>query len=526
MVEENLCKLIIESGGEIFPLNINSKDSKGMGICNPSIIKHNGDILLNLRNVFYNLYVTEDEKKFPSRNGPIIYMVDAGTNALITENYMCKMDDKYEIINSYKLTNTTKLDKKPKWTFIGLEDARLVSWEGKLYQTGVRRDTTPNGVGRIELSEINDSFEEISRVRINIPSGKTYLEGGSYCEKNWMPINDLPFHYIKWTNPTEILKVNPENGNSSVVKTVKQKPNIFKRDIRGSSNVIKYKNYWVALTHEVDLWRNYNNQKEAIYWHRFVVWDDKWEIKYFSKEFRFSSALIEFSCGLSFDNGELIIPFSIHDNTSFMLKCTTDTFEYIVGMNKSKPKVKNLLNNDIINNFMINPHNSKNNTLMGDYYYKLGHLASAMGFYLRATETSNEQNLEYNNYYMATKCVANLGKRDKDEFYMWRRLIEIDPSRYEGYVALCRYYDCRNEKLMCKITAQEGMRNYIPSKFEINISDITFFELEWYSKYYELYEGKKKNVIDFLYESKKRKNSIPDFWLKLINKKIKELEIK
>ena len=35
-----------------------------------------------------------------------------------------------------------------------LEDARLIKWLNKYYLSGVRRDTTPNGVGRMELSEI------------------------------------------------------------------------------------------------------------------------------------------------------------------------------------------------------------------------------------------------------------------------------------------------------------------------------------------------------------------------------------
>jgi len=46
----------------------------------------------------------------------------------------------------------------------------------------------------MELSEIeitDTEVKEISRLRIEAP------DVNSYCEKNWMPILDMPYHYIK-----------------------------------------------------------------------------------------------------------------------------------------------------------------------------------------------------------------------------------------------------------------------------------------------------------------------------------------
>ena len=70
-----------------------------------------------------------------------------------------------DIIKNY-LIDTTKLDVKPIWNFIGLEDARIVKWLDKYLICGVRRDTTTNGQGRMELSEIeifDDKVNEIKR---------------------------------------------------------------------------------------------------------------------------------------------------------------------------------------------------------------------------------------------------------------------------------------------------------------------------------------------------------------------------
>ena len=65
----------------------------------------------------------------------------------------------------------------------------------------------------MELSELDispDRVKEVSRFRIPAPAPDT-----SYCEKNWMPIVDKPFHYVKWSNPTEVVRVD----TSEVVTT-------------------------------------------------------------------------------------------------------------------------------------------------------------------------------------------------------------------------------------------------------------------------------------------------------------------
>lgn len=123
---------------------------------------------------------------------------------LRTTNFYFELDSEMDIKVSHKV-DTSELDVTPVWEFIGLEDARLVKWEDKLFMIGVRRDTKPNGEGRMELSEIevtSKGVKEINRIRIQSPDPK------SYCEKNWMPILDMPYHMVKWTNPTEVVRLN------------------------------------------------------------------------------------------------------------------------------------------------------------------------------------------------------------------------------------------------------------------------------------------------------------------------------
>jgi len=323
---KNLAKQVIKNGGSIVPLIINSSETNGTGLMNPSIFNDNGKLILNLRHVQYTLYHTRG--KFENRYGPLAYLNPENDITLTTTNYFCSLDDNLSI-TSFNRINTSKYDITPIWEFVGLEDARLVRWDNKLYICGVRRDTKINGEGRMELSEIkilDNKVTEISRFRISAPIN----DDTSYCEKNWMPILDIPYHFVKWTNPTEVVKVDP------IKKTCTQ---VFlstdyssKRDIRGGSQVITIGDYRVAITHEVDLWQNKNNNKEATYRHRIVTWDKDWNIVNVSDEFDFMTGYIEFCCGLAIKGDNVLVSFGYEDNAAYLLKIPLNYFKTLAGI--------------------------------------------------------------------------------------------------------------------------------------------------------------------------------------------------
>jgi predicted GH43/DUF377 family glycosyl hydrolase len=237
---------------------------------------------------------------------------------------MCILDDMLNI-SSYYLVDTTKLDVPPIWEFVGLEDARLVRWDDKLYMCGVRRDTKTNGEGRMEMAEIViniPNVDEITRYRIEPPKP-------SYCEKNWMPIIDMPYHFVKWTNPVEVVKVNIETLTS---ETVFLGENIIENtaDMRGSSQVISYEDGYMCLVHCVDLFKNKLKQKDAKYTHRFVIWNKDWSVRYISNDFSFMDGEIEFCCGMTIFNDNLLISFGFQDNAAFILRIPLYMFNKIL----------------------------------------------------------------------------------------------------------------------------------------------------------------------------------------------------
>lgn len=450
---DNLCKRALENGGSVNYLIIPSNLTEGLGLTNPSLLYQDGAYLLNLRHVQYSLYHSEGNQKFQTIWGPLSYLNPEDDVVLRTTNYICELDANTLAIEKTQKVDTSKLDVKPVWEFIGLEDARLMYWDDNIYLSGVRRDTKPDGEGRMELSIIESGAKEIKRTRIEPPTH-------SYCEKNWMPILDMPFHYVKWTNPTEIVKVDLKTGTSETVCIVEQKT-IFPRDIRGGSQVITVGEYRIALTHEVDLWKNEQGKKDAQYYHRFIVWDKEWNIVAHSEAFKFMTAFIEFSCGLAFDGNDFIIPFGFQDSTAFILRLPVHTFETIVNVNLDlniKYKSKGTTPSKI-EKFILDPFNASNNFLLGEFYFEQGHTASALSFYLRCAEYGKSNPAIYESLLMVAKCLAVQGRRGTTEKGLWLNAVAFAPERPEAYLFLSEWAEARKQYHDAYAYAVQGIAN-------------------------------------------------------------------
>jgi hypothetical protein len=203
------------------------------------------------------------------------------------------------------------------WDFVGLEDGRIIRWDNKLYIIGVRRDTTTNGEGRMELSEIevhDQKVIEVSRTRIPAPG-----DNKSYCEKNWVPILDKPFHFVKWHNGTEVVYYNKEQ-NTTTQAIMHDWKDLSCADLRGGTQVIPFNEGYLSLTHTTYLFRSPADRKDGVYRHRFVYFDKNLQIVKISREFSFLGADVEFSIGMTERNENILITFGFQDNAAYVLK--------------------------------------------------------------------------------------------------------------------------------------------------------------------------------------------------------------
>ena len=318
---KTFAQVAVNRGGSIHPLIIDPKYTDGLGLMNPSIYNDNGKLLVNLRSVNYTFYHSE-EKLFQHPYGPLTYVHPENDIHLRTWNYYLELNDNYEIEKYYKV-DTSAFPDKELWDFVGLEDARIFRWNKKLYMSGVRRDEDSIGTGRMELCEIvvdSDTVKQISQVRIQPP-----LDPNSYCEKNWMPILDKPYHYIKWCNPTEVVKINPKTGTSKQVFIGEE--NLIDGYPRGGSQVISWKDGYVAITHDVDLFKSEVDRKDAIYYHRILFWDKNFNLLKSSNKFSIMGGHVEFCVGLAIHKENMIMTFGFQDNAAYLLKFDESVLE-------------------------------------------------------------------------------------------------------------------------------------------------------------------------------------------------------
>jgi hypothetical protein len=316
----NFVKFAIDNGGSIHPLIIPNNELMGPSITNPSVYNDNGKILVNLRNINYTLYHAE-KNKYENHWGPLVYIHPENDMHLRTWNYLCELDENMRI-KYYSRIDTSSFPDKELWEFVGLEDCRIVRWDDKLYVSGVRRDLDNIGTGRMELSELeldNTTVKEVSQFRIPTPVDKD-----SYCEKNWMPVTDLPYYYVKWTNGTEVVKVDPETQSSKQVFLGNWR-DLGCGDLRGGSQVIPFGEYRMCVVHETSLYNSEAGKKDGTYRHRFVLWDKNWNIVKISPQFSFMDAKIEFCCGLTEYNNDFIITYGFQDNAAYLLRIPQKT---------------------------------------------------------------------------------------------------------------------------------------------------------------------------------------------------------
>ena len=323
----NLVEKAVSYGGKLAPLVISNGLTSGTGLMNPSVfIDSDGEILVNLRHVNYTLYHAENEQLYPSRFGPLSYLHPEKDQRLVTTNYLCRLNSDLEMTD-HALVEMLTLH-EPIWEFVGLEDARLVQWNDEYYLIGVRRDTTDNGVGRMEYSHItidkdNWKVQEISRTRIPAPEPNT-----SYCEKNWMPIVERPYQFVKWSMPTEVVYADPLNKTCEQLYIRQTIP--APADQRGGSQVIKWGSMFIAITHEVNLFKNHLAQKDAVYRHRLLIWDEAFNLAGMSKPFSFLDARVEFCVGAAKLGNDLLLTFGFQDNAAFVLRVPSLVIEDLI----------------------------------------------------------------------------------------------------------------------------------------------------------------------------------------------------
>ena len=300
---KKLVEFALGNGGSdsVIPIPSKYKFYNGVASINPTITDFKDNLFLNSRVVnYYKIYSTEKFPILPSDWSNQI--VQSNNGYLMSENVIqvpgLKKEVEYDI-PFYFNSN-----------YNGLEDARFVVWDNKMYIYGTRFDVVEDK-GIIVIYELNDNLE-ICTV-INVFNEDTYIE------KNWMAIPDKPFHFVYDCNISQVVKVDRNTGNYETVKTGEWHGKEYQ--LRGNTPLSRLDdNTYVTVVHT-----SYNEDNEDInYKFKFLFYDNNFNVIKSSDWFVFKNEMCEFCCGMNIINNEINIAYSILDCDSFIVSFPID----------------------------------------------------------------------------------------------------------------------------------------------------------------------------------------------------------
>jgi tetratricopeptide (TPR) repeat protein len=96
---------------------------------------------------------------------------------------------------------------------------------------------------------------------------------------------------------------------------------------------------------------------------------------------------------------------------------------------------------ELLNYFVVNPEEIDINFKLGNYYNSIGQTASAVSYYIRTSERTNDKEQAYSCLLAAANCFDSQGCRSNSVKGMLQNAISLLPSRPEAYFLLSRFYE-------------------------------------------------------------------------------------
>ena len=260
-------------------------------ICNASYLHLNNQRYLIARNCNYSFI-----KTINSNNEIVAYGC-----------YPCNINyNSSEIlynINNYNCTVNKTLSKVIpediiKYKYVGDEDIRVVNWNEPIL-TFTRVNITPqqlqfnNFKSNIVSVNLNDNYDFIN---------ETVIETTAQVEKNWQPIEHMPYTYVYSYKPFKLINI--KTKEFTIIA------NNVDLNYCGSTGVINYNNYHITLVHT-------KNRTTNDYLHYLVKFDDAMNIIAISKPFKFFGCNVEFSVYMENQNNIIVLLVSVHDQITY-----------------------------------------------------------------------------------------------------------------------------------------------------------------------------------------------------------------
>lgn len=110
-----------------------------------------------------------------------------------------------------------------------------------------------------------------------------------------------------------------------------------------------------------------------------------------------------------------------------------------------------------LNNYIRAPENGEANFILALEYHKLQQTASAVSFYLRAAERTEDKLLSYESLLKIAECFEAQGNRDNTVRGVYKHALCLLPDRPEAYFLLSRFNERRQWYIEAYMLAEMGL---------------------------------------------------------------------
>lgn len=264
----------------------------GWHLTNPSFCRHNGKIHAILRAVNYHIT-------------PEGYYITLNNDVERTRNFLVEMSDNFDVLSSREIMNPPSFAEPMYHRCLGVEDCRVFSWKGEMWASATVLQLNANGSCEIYLMRVNDDgvscwFSDMEKI---VPEGLPLSH-----EKNWMPfVEDDALFWVYSSDPTRIID---RHG-----KTVRLNPPDIRADtLRGGPSPVKTGHGWLTVMHHtID-----NAFHRRVYSHRFVLFDERFNLRAYSAPFVFKHIGVEFASGLMLvGDDKVVVGLGVEDGESW-----------------------------------------------------------------------------------------------------------------------------------------------------------------------------------------------------------------
>jgi tetratricopeptide (TPR) repeat protein len=159
-----------------------------------------------------------------------------------------------------------------------------------------------------------------------------------------------------------------------------------------------------------------------------------------------------------------------------------------------------LMNLEHLISLINDPYNDMNNFNLGYEYETLGQTATALSYYLRCAEYTEDDNLSYECMLRMSKCLSKQGHRDLKELTCLEHAISIKSNRPEAYHIMSLYHSFRENWLKSYMYACIGLQ-YVDNKSRL-IKDMGYqgYQLLFQKAYSGYNKGKIRESKKIYYE--------------------------